>query len=245
MVNKQVILITGASSGIGAATAHLLAEQGARVFLGARRVERLEKICNELHAQGYEADYCKLDVTDEKSMHHFVDSARKVYGNIDVLINNAGVMLLSKVSDIKTKEWQQMINVNLMGVLNGTAAVLPYMKEQKHGMIININSTAGYRVSPGAAVYSATKYAVRAFSEGLRKEESNNGIRVCMVAPGPTRTELLSHVSDNEIRENLTDYVDRRGLNPMDVAKAVVFLINQPLNASVDELIISPTCKNV
>ncbi|GGP11752.1 SDR family oxidoreductase [Oceanobacillus neutriphilus] len=152
-------------------------------------------------------------------------------------------MLLSEIQELKVDEWHQMIEVNLKGVLNGTASVLPTMREQKRGMIINVISTASYRVMKGSSVYSATKFAVRAFTEGLRKEESINGIKVSLVAPGPTKTNLLSHTSSNELRDSLDNYVENHGLDAKDIASAIAYQLCMPDGASIDELIISPARK--
>lgn len=239
----KIVLITGASSGIGEKTAEVLASQGAIVFMGARREERLKKLADRINASDGTAYYQRLDVSDVTSMNCFVQLALEKCSRIDFLINNAGIMLLGPVHDLKTNEWNRMISVNLIGVLNGVAAVLPTMKKQHSGMIINTSSTAAYRVSAGSAVYSATKYAVRAFSDALRKEETNNGIRVCLVAPGPTKTELLTHDTDQASRTSLTQYVDESGLDSYDVARSIAYVMSMPPSASVDELIISPSRK--
>lgn len=242
-ISGKVILITGASSGIGEASARLLAKEGATVLLGSRRIDKLHSIAEDIQVKGGTADYYKLDVSCENEFKEVVHDIIKKYGRIDVLINNAGVMLLSKVNELKIYEWNQMIDVNLKGVLNGTAAVLPSMRERKQGIIVNISSTAAYRVMDSSAVYAATKFAVRAFSDGLRREESNNGIKVCLVAPGPTKTELLNHVSTDSIRDHLHMYVDNCGLEASQIAEAVMYEISMSNNASIDELIISPTHK--
>lgn len=242
-ITGKVILITGASSGIGEATARLLAEKGAIIILTGRNENKLEAITSQIIKDGARADYYQLDVTDQKDFNSCVNVILKKYGHIDVLINNAGIMLLSSVNELKVNEWKAMLDVNLKGVLNGTASVLPSMREQGKGMIVNVISTAAYRVMENSSVYSATKSAVRFFSDGLRKEESNNGIRVCLIAPGPTKTNLLNHVTSNDVRTSLSNYVDNFGLNAIDIADAIAYQINAPESVSIDEMIISPTHK--
>ena len=242
-MKNKVVLITGASSGIGEATAKLLALEGYRVFLGARRQEKLVQIVEEINQNGGNAAYCKLDVTDKESFARFIQTAIDVFGRIDVLVNNAGIMLTSLIRDGKQDEWDRMIDINLKGVLNGVVAVLPVMHAQNSGMIINTTSTAAYRVQDGSAVYSATKFAVRAFSDGLRREESSHGIRVTTIAPGPTKTELTQHISDPNLKENLTKVVEDGGCHAIDIAKGIALAISMPSSASIDEMIISPTHK--
>lgn len=242
-MGSKVVLITGASSGIGEAAAKMLALEGYRVFLGARRQEKLIQIVEEIKQSGGHAAYCKLDVTDKESFAKCIQTAIDVFGRIDVLVNNAGIMLTSLIRDGKQEEWERMIDINLKGVLNGVAAVLPIMRAQHAGMIINTTSTAAYRVQEGSAIYSATKFAVRAFSDGLRREESNYGIRVTTIAPGPTKTELTQHISNPELKENLTKVVEEGGCDATDIAKGIALAISMPSSASIDEMIISPTHK--
>lgn len=242
-MSKEVVLITGASSGIGEAIAKLLGENGYQLLLGARRVDKLEKIVQQTKNSGGVAEAMYLDVTNIESINDFIKMAIDIYGRIDVLVNNAGVMLLSNVSNLKFAEWEQMVNVNLLGTINTTSVVLPCMKKQKSGMIINVGSTASYRVSTGAAIYSATKYGIRAFSDGLRKEETNNGIKVCLISPGPAKTELLNHISSLDIKEDINSYVENYGIDPIDIAKTVLYALSLPKTANIDELIISTTTK--
>ncbi len=243
-IDNKVVLITGASSGIGEATAKLLASHGAKVVLGARRKDRLEKITEDIRNAGYDAVHEVIDVTKYEDMLRLVKTALDVYGKVDVLFNNAGIMLLSPVHELRVDEWEKMIDINIKGVLYGMAAVLPVMREQNYGLIINTNSTAGYRVMENSAVYSGTKFAVRAISDGLRKEESTDkNIRVTNVAPGPVDTELVSHISDMELRKELSEFTKTKGLSAEDVAQAVLFAMSQPEGSSIDEIIISPTKK--
>lgn len=242
-IRGKVIIITGASSGIGEAAARLLGDMGAIVILCGRNQKRLKKITAEIKEKEQKASYHVLDVTAYEDFQKTVQTVLDVHGRIDVLINNAGVMLLSPVCDGNVKEWHEMIDVNLNGVLHGTAAVLPALRKQKDGMILNVISTAAYRVMENSAVYSATKHAVKAFSEGLRKEESDNGIRVCLIAPGPTKTGLLQHISSRNIQHSLQQHVDEYGLEAADIAEAIAYQISVGKHACVNELIVSPTHK--
>ena len=238
---RKVVLITGASSGIGEATARHLACQDHQVVLGARRTDRIEAIAQEIKAAGGQALALALDVTRLDSMRAFVDAARRQFGRVDVLVNNAGVMPLSFVAELRVEEWNQMIDVNLRGVLHGIAAALPIMREQKAGHIINVASVSAYRVDPTAAVYCATKYAVRALSEGLRQE--NKELRVTVVSPGLTRTELFDGISAPEARAFAKGMVDEASIPPSAIANAIGFAISQPENVDVNELVVRPTAQ--
>lgn len=241
-VNERIILITGASSGIGKQCAKVLGKAGATVVLASRNEQQLQQLTTELTLAGIRAQYYVLDVTDVNRFREIVKRIVATYGRLDILINNAGIMLLSKVHEEKMEEWNRMIDVNFKGVLNGTAAVLPTMRKQTYGTIVNVASTAAYRVMANSAVYSATKFAVRAFSEGVRREESSHGIKVCLVAPGPTKTELLTHTTSSGL-EALSNYVADYGLEATEVAKAIEYQLSVAAVASVDELILSPLSK--
>lgn len=235
---QKVVLITGASSGIGEATARLLARKGLQVVLGARRTERLETLVSEIRAKGGTAEYHALDVTNLEDMQAFVGFAKETFGRIDVIVNNAGVMPLSKLEALKTDEWNRMIDVNIRGVLHGIAASLPVMQQQGSGQVINMSSIGGHAVSPTAAVYCATKFAVGAISEGLRQEVSN--IRVTVISPGVTESELADSISDNEARQVMQDF--RKNAIPADaIARAIAFAIEQPNDVDVSEIIVRPT----
>lgn len=241
----KVVFLTGATSGIGAACARRLAQEGAKLILCGRREERLTAMRRELEAGGAAVLCTVCDVRQAGSLQSAVEEGRQRFGRIDILVNCAGVMLLSAVRERKLEEWETMIDTNIKGVLYACAAVLPIMRAQNEGMILNVISTAAYRVMEHSAVYSATKAAIRAFSEGLRKEETNHGIRVCLVAPGPAKTELLSHVSDAGVRDSLDSYVQQHGMRAKTVAEAMVFQMRADKEASVDELIISPSIKGL
>ncbi|RKG81782.1 SDR family oxidoreductase [Corallococcus terminator] len=238
-IQGKVVAITGASSGIGEATARLLAQQGAKVVLGARRVDRLEALASELKAKEGEARVRALDVTKREDVQGFVDFTLKEFGRLDVLINNAGVMPLSLLEMLKVDEWDRMIDVNIRGVLHGIAAALPVMKRQKAGQFINLSSIGGHTVSPTAAVYCATKYAVLAISEGLRQEVGAD-IRVTVISPGVTTSELAESISDPNAREVMREF--RKGAIPAEaVARSISYAIAQPADVDVSEIIIRPT----
>lgn len=239
MTASKVILITGASSGIGAATARHLASEGHRVVLGARRTERLVELVAAIRAAGGAAECSMLDVTRLDSMQAFVALAKEIYGHVDVIINNAGVMPLSKLEALKIDEWNQMIDVNIRGVLHGIAAVLPGMQARRAGQIINISSIGGHAVSPTAAVYCATKFAVGAISEGLRQEVGAD-IRVTVISPGVTTSDLAESISDPEARAAMRAF--RQEAIPAEaIARAISFAVGQPADVDVSEVIVRPT----
>jgi NADP-dependent 3-hydroxy acid dehydrogenase YdfG len=240
-IKDKVVLITGASSGIGESTARALASRGARVVLGARRLDRLEKVSREIRAQGGEAHCRTLDVVHLEGVRAFVDSALQIHGRIDTVVNNAGVVPLSKLEEVKTDEWNRMIDVNIRGVLHGIAAALPVMKRQGHGHFVNLSSIGGHTVYPTSAVYSATKFAVIAISEGLRQE--NDNIRVTVVSPGVTKSELADSISDAGARKAMKEF--RRIALPAEaVARAIAFAIEQPDDVDVNEIIVRPTASS-
>ncbi|MBC3423485.1 SDR family oxidoreductase [Pseudomonas sp. L7] len=237
-INDKVVLITGASSGIGEAAARLIAAKGAHVVLGARRIDRLQQLVSEIRAEGGSASARALDVTDLDSMQAFVEFAKAQYGKVDVIINNAGVMPLSPLNSLKVEEWNRMLDVNVRGVLHGIAAVLPGMEAQGHGQVINISSIGGLSVSPTAAVYCATKYAVRAISDGLRQETDK--IRVTVVCPGVVESELADTITDDTAREAMRTF-RRVALEADAIARALVYAIEQPDDVDVSELVVRPT----
>ncbi|MGX9378964.1 MULTISPECIES: SDR family oxidoreductase [unclassified Pseudomonas] len=237
-IHNKVVLITGASSGIGEAAARLIASKGAHVVLGARRTERLDQLVSEIQAAGGSASARALDVTDLQSMQAFVTFAKAQHGKVDVIINNAGVMPLSPLASLKVNEWNQMLDVNVRGVLHGIAAVLPDMQAQGYGQVINISSIGGLAVSPTAAVYCATKFAVRAISDGLRQETDK--IRVTVVCPGVVESELADTISDEVAREAMKAF-RRVALNADAIARALAYAIEQPDDVDVSEIVVRPT----
>ncbi|OME99682.1 oxidoreductase [Paenibacillus amylolyticus] len=238
-VKGKVVVITGASSGIGESTARLLAQHGAHVVIGARRMERLEALASSIRLEGGSVEYHSLDVTRLEEMQTIVDLAQTRYGHIDVILNNAGVMPLSLLESLKVDEWNRMIDVNIRGVLHGIAAGLPVMKKQGFGQFINIASIGAYAVSPTAAVYCATKYAVRAISEGLRQEVGGD-IRVTLVSPGVTESELADTISDEEARDLMKEY-RRISISASAIAQSILFAISQPAEVDVNEIVVRPT----
>ena len=236
--HSKTILITGASSGIGEATARHLAAQGYRVVMGARRTERLEHIASQIRENGGKVEFRALDVTDLNDVQAFVAFAQDKFGPVDVLVNNAGVMPLSQLHELKVEEWNRMIDVNVRGVLHGIAAVLPQMRELKSGQIINVSSIGAHQVSPTAAVYCATKFAVNAISEGLRQE--NPDVRVTIISPGVVESELADSISDPASRELMKGY-RAIALQPDAIARAISYAIEQPKDVNTAEIIVRPT----
>lgn len=238
-IANKTILITGASSGIGEATARELARTGANLFLGARRTDRLSALAEEL---GERAGWCALDVTDAASFDAFVDAAQERFGHIDALVNNAGVMPLAPLASLKRHEWKRMIDVNIHGVLNGIAAVLPRFLAQRDGHVINVASIGAHMVVPTAAVYCGTKHAVRAITEGLRLEHDD--IRATLVSPGVVATELGHDISDPALAANLVEW-RKKSLTPDAIARAVRFAIEQPAGVDINEIIVRPTAASM
>lgn len=237
-IRGKTVAVTGASSGIGEATARLLARRGAQVVLGARRTERLESLAAAIAAEGGAVRFKALDVTSRENTQAFVDFAKAEFGRVDVMVNNAGVMPLSPLASLRVEEWDRMIDVNIRGVLHGIAAALPGMEAQGSGQIINISSIGGLSVTPTAAVYCATKFAVRAISDGLRQETDK--IRVTVVCPGVTESELADSISDEAGRNEMEEF--RRIAIPADaIARAVAYAIEQPDDVDVSELVVRPT----
>jgi len=239
-LNGKVAVVTGASSGIGEATVRALSGEGAAVVAGARRRERLEKLVEEVTRDGGNAIAVECDVTDEEQAHALVDRAIEEFGRIDVLVNNAGVMLLSKVEKGLSEEWRRMFDVNVLGLLYATDAAIEAMKRQGGGHIVNVSSVAGRKTRPTVGVYSGTKFAVNAVSEALRQEVLEDGIRVTVVEPGAVATELTDHITDEEVRAGLKQR-SIEPLQPEDIANAVAYAVGQPQRVSVNEILIRPT----
>ncbi len=236
----RVAVVTGASSGIGEATAHALADAGAAVALGARRLERLNEIADTLGGRTFVKE---VDIADEDQARAFVEEANSELGRLDILVNNAGVMLLGPVAGADTEEWRRMISVNLLGLLYCTHAALPLMAGGGGGDIVNVSSVAGRRADAGAAVYNLTKFGVHAFSEALRQEALHSGIRVTTVAPGFVETELQGHNRDPVVQRGLAKARDQIGdvLAPEDIADAIVHAVTRPRHVCVNEVVVRPT----
>lgn len=242
-VKDKVIVITGASSGIGEATATLLAQNGAKVVLGARRAEKLQTIVARIQAAGGQAAYRVTDVTKPDDLIQLVALAKSEFGGIDVIFNNAGIMPTSPISALKTAEWNDMIDINLKGVLNGVAAVMPEFTSQKHGQIITTSSVAGIKSFPGAGVYGATKFAVRNLMEVIRTESAQEGtnIRTATLYPAAINTELLHTITDQEALAGMNQLYDAVGITPDAIARVVNFAIDQPEDVNLNEFTIYPT----
>lgn len=239
----KVVVITGASSGIGETTANMLARQGATVVLGARRAERIATVARAINASGGRALALTTDVTSRRDVELLVNSAQESYGRVDVIVNNAGIMPIAPMAALKVDEWDRMIDVNIKGLLYGVAAVLPIMQKQKQGHIINLASVLGFKVfAPGGTVYSATKFAVRAITEGLRIELKADNIRTTMISPGVVATELPEGSSDEATRQYLRDFY-KIAVPAESIARAIAYAIEQPEPVEIDEIVIRPTAQ--
>ncbi|MFD1410970.1 SDR family oxidoreductase [Lapidilactobacillus gannanensis] len=247
-LKDKVVVIMGASSGIGEATANLLAKSGAKLTIAARRMNRLEKIVQN----NSEAEILPVaaDVAKAEEVQNVIDKTVEKYGRVDVLFNNAGIMPVNNLAAIARDEWQNIMDINVKGVLNGIASVLPVMKKQQSGHIITTSSVLGYEVLPGYAAYSGSKYAVRAIMEGLRQEERTSNIKTTVIAPGTVQTELFNSINNQEIKEQLESLknlpgADMQVLQPEEISEAVAFVINTPKNMAVNEMVIQSTGQEV
>ena len=240
-IKDKIVVVTGASSGLGEATARLLSAQGATIVLGARRVNRLQALAKDIEARGGKALALETDVTRRQQVTALVDAAVQTYGRIDVMINNAGLMPQAPLEQLKVDEWDRMIDVNLKGVTYGIAAALPHMQRQKSGHFVNVSSVAGHRVGPGFAVYAATKFAVRALSEGLRQEVKPYNIRTTVISPGAVATELPNTVSDPAAAERLRGFYAEVAVPAESFARAVAFALSQPPEVDINEILYRPT----
>lgn len=241
-IEGKVVIITGASSGIGEAVAKHLTAQGAKVSLAARRREKLDQIVQDIEQAGGAAKAFITDVTKKDDVDALVKNTLEAFGRVDVIFNNAGLMPLSRLENLHYDEWEKMIDTNIKGVLYGIGAALPVFKEQKSGHFINVSSVAGHRVGPGAAVYSATKFAVRAISEGLRQEVKPYNIRTTIISPGAIKTELPDTITDTKIKEVMQPVLDI-AISPESIARAVAYVIEQPEEFDVNEIILRPTAQ--
>jgi len=247
-LKDKVVVIMGASSGIGAATAKLLADKGAKLTISARRMNRLEEIKQANPDDDILA--VEADVTKPDEVQNVIDKTVEKYGRLDVLFNNAGIMPVNNLDQVARDEWNNMLDINVKGVLNGIAAALPIMKQQKSGHVITTSSVLGYEVLPGYAAYSGTKYAVRAIMEGLRQEEHANNIKTTVIAPGSVNTELFNSINNDKVRNGLKTAMKQPGaemmaMQPEEIASAVAFVIDTPANMAVNEMVIRPTGQEV
>ncbi|MCQ6281664.1 SDR family oxidoreductase [Bacillus sp. EB600] len=245
-LKEKVIVITGASSGIGEATALSLAEKGAKVVLAARRKYRLKEITEKIKLNGGSAIYFETDVTSHSNVQKLSEFTIEKFGKIDVWVNNAGIMPLSFLNKLKIDEWNQMIDVNIKGVLYGIAAAIPIMEKQGNGHIINVSSVAGYSVGMTGAVYSGTKFAVRAITEGLRLElSSRSNIRTTVIYPGSVESDLNNNITDKDALNLISKNPSPNKLEGTDIANSIIYAIEQPDNVSVNEILIRPTWQKV
>jgi NADP-dependent 3-hydroxy acid dehydrogenase YdfG len=242
-IKGKTVVITGASSGLGEATARHLANAGAKVVLGARRIDRLKALVAEIGL--VEDSAIETDVTQADQVKHLVDQAVRLHGRIDVIVNNAGLMPHSPLERGKIDDWDRMIDVNLKGVLYGIAAALPHMKEQKSGHIINVSSVAGHKVRPGSTVYAATKTAVRVISEGLRQEVKPYNIRTTIVSPGAVESELPQSITEADVAAGIADFYERYAIPAESFARVVAFAIAQPDDVDINEILFRPTAQEL
>ena len=238
----KVVAITGAGSGIGRATALLLAERGARLVLGARRADRLEAVAGQITAAGGEAVHAPTDVRRRADLSNLVDLACERFGRLDVLVSNAGIGPISLLDDLRVEDWEDMIDVNVKGVLYGIAAALPVFRRQGSGQFVNIASTAGLITRPTMAVYSATKFAVRVISEGLR-QEAGDTLRVTIITPGFVRTDFVDSMTDPDMKAQIVGAMEKMAISPDAIARAIAFAIEQPADVDVGEIVVRPTAQ--
>jgi NADP-dependent 3-hydroxy acid dehydrogenase YdfG len=242
-IQGKVVVITGASSGLGEATARLLAGRGAKVVLGARRTDRLAAVVADIERSGGEAVAKTTDVTRRADVEALVQAALQKFGRVDVMVNNAGLMATSPIARLLVEEWERMVDINIKGVLYGIAAALPLFQRQGSGHFINISSVAGHKISMGSAVYAGTKFAVRAISEGLRQEVE--GIRTTIISPGAVRTELPLGISDPESATRIQEFYRQQAISPDAVARAIAYAIEQPADVDINEVLLRPTVQEL
>ncbi|MGP9434521.1 SDR family oxidoreductase [Ewingella sp. AOP8-B2-18] len=240
-IKDKVIVITGASSGLGLAAARRLAQQGACLVLGARRIERLQQLADELNGEGHRAIAVEADVTRLDDVKRLVDSAVQAFGRVDVMVNNAGLMPISALERLKVEDWERTIDVNIKGVLYGIAAALPHMQRQMSGHFVNVASVAGHKIMPNGTVYSASKFAVRALSEGLRQEVKPWNIRTTILSPGAVDTELPASITEADVAKGMLGFYQSTAISADSFARAIIFAIEQPEDMDVNEIVFRPT----
>ncbi|RNA63110.1 SDR family oxidoreductase [Chryseobacterium nematophagum] len=239
----KVVVITGASSGIGKALAIALAKNGAKLVLGARRTEELEKTVEKIRNEGGKANFLKTDVKNKTDLIKLVNTAIEIHGKLDVIVNNAGICQLSRIDDVDTEGWEEMIDINLKGVLYGMAATIPIFKKQQSGHIINIISTAGIQLRPMLGVYAGTKNAVRTISEVFR-QESDGTIRITGISPGFVKTNFAQNIKNKQMKMAISENMDQFGIDPEAIAHAVIYAINQPKDVEIGDIVIRPSVQN-
>ncbi|MGY2799676.1 NADP-dependent 3-hydroxy acid dehydrogenase YdfG [Ewingella americana] len=240
-IKDKVIVITGASSGLGLAAARRLAQQGACLVLGARRIERLQQLADELNGEGHRAIAVEADVTRLDDVKRLVDGAVQTFGRVDVMVNNAGLMPISALERLKVEDWERTIDVNIKGVLYGIAAALPHMQRQMSGHFVNVASVAGHKIMPNGTVYSASKFAVRALSEGLRQEVKPWNIRTTILSPGAVDTELPASITEADVAKGMQGFYQSTAISADSFARAIIFAIEQPEDMDVNEIVFRPT----
>lgn len=240
-IKDKVIVITGASSGLGLAAARRLAQQGACLVLGARRIERLQQLADELNGEGHRAIAVEADVTRLDDVKRLVDSAVQTFGRVEVMVNNAGLMPISALERLKVEDWERTIDVNIKGVLYGIAAALPHMQRQISGHFVNVASVAGHKIMPNGTVYSASKFAVRALSEGLRQEVKPWNIRTTILSPGAVDTELPASITEADVAKGMQGFYQSTAISADSFARAIIFAIEQPEDMDVNEIVFRPT----
>jgi NADP-dependent 3-hydroxy acid dehydrogenase YdfG len=241
-IDDKVVVITGASSGIGEATALLLAERGAKLVLGARRADRLEALADRIAKAGGAAAYAPTNVKRRDDLSRLVKLACERYGKLDVLVNNAGIGPISPLDDLRVADWEEMIDINIKGVLYGIAAALPVFRHQGFGHFVNTASTAGIVIKPTMAVYAGTKFAVRAITEGLR-QEAGDKLRVTIISPGFVRTDFAESMTNPEVKAQILDTMGELAIGPDAIARAIAFAIEQPADVDVNEIVVRPTAQ--
>ncbi len=242
-IKGKVIAVTGASAGIGRATALRLAENGARMVLGARNTEKLEKLTAEIKTAGGEAVGIEIDVKNKTDLIRFTDAAVKQYGRLDVMVNNAGISQLSRIDELDVDGWEDMIDVNLKGVLYGMAAAIPVFKQQQSGHIVNIISTSGLKIVPMQGIYAGTKNAVRTIAEAFR-QESDGSIRITGISPGFVKTDFAENIKNEEMKTMVRQGMEEMGIDPIAIANAVLYAVSQPDDVEIGDLVIRPSKQN-
>lgn len=242
-IKGKVVAITGASSGMGKSIAIALANQGAKVVLGARRTERLQQLADEINNNGGEASFSTIDVTHQADLAQLVTTALQQYGKLDVMVNNAGISQLSRIDELDIEGWEQMIDINIKGVLYGMAAAIPVFKRQQAGHIINIISTAGLKITPMMGVYAGTKNAIRTISEAFR-QESDGKIRITGISPGYVNTDFANQIKNEEMKTAVKQGMQEMAIDPIAIANAVLYAISQPEDVEVGEIVIRPSKQN-
>lgn len=242
-IKGKVVVITGASSGMGKVTAIELAKNGAKVVLGARRTEQLQQIVDEIKSKGGEATFVQIDVKNKADLVRLVNTALEKYGKLDVIINNAGVSQLSRIDELDVDGWEEMIDINLKGVLYGMAAAIPVFKQQQSGHIINIISTSGIKIVPLQGVYAGTKNAIRTIAEAFR-QESDGTIRITGISPGFVKTDFADNIKNEEMKTAVQQSMEQMAIDPIAVANAVMYAISQPEDVEIGDIVIRPSKQN-